>query len=112
MKSVQWVIAIIIALASPGCGSAGRGVAVSGKVTYAGEPVQDGAIQFIPQPGTDGPSAGATIADGTYSIQAHSGPVPGDYRVQIQGFKNVRPKTAKEMGPGLMGMDPKDASRA
>jgi hypothetical protein len=109
MRPYLWVIACVAALSSPGCGDAGRGVAVSGKVTFEGEPVQDGSIQFIPQPGTDGPSAGATIADGTYSIPAQSGPVPGTYRVQIQGYKNVRPRTAKEMGPGLMGMDPKDA---
>lgn len=108
MRSFLWVIACVAVLSAPGCGSAGRGVAVSGKVTFEGEPIQDGSIQFIPQPGTDGPSAGATIADGAYSIQAQSGPVPGTYQVQIQGYKNVRQRTAKEMGPGLMGMDPKD----
>ena len=109
MNFVPRMVACAALLSFSGCGGSSPGVGVVGKVTYQGTPVEDGVIQFIPQPGTDGPIAGASIVDGTYSIQRHGGPIPGKYRVQIEGFKKLRQKSLKEMGPGLMGMDPKDA---
>ena len=57
-------------LAACGCGgneNPHAPASVTGKVTYKGEPVPAGLINFIPK--TEGPSAtGSLIADGTYSI--------------------------------------------
>ena len=38
---------------------------------------------FFPQPGTKGPTAGATIVDGEFSIDTRKGPMLGKFHVQI-----------------------------
>ncbi len=86
-----------------GCGSGGLGVAVSGKVSLDGQPIQDGTIQFVPIEGTQGPTAGGTIKEGAYSIPRDGGPVPGKYRVEISSFADVKDATEKEMAGALFG---------
>ncbi len=58
--------------------------AVSGTVTFKGQPLDKGTITFLPadsqskaQPG------GATITNGQFSLPAAQGLAPGKYRVQI-----------------------------
>ncbi len=66
-----------------GCGGGGDRVEVGGAVTLDGQPLESGAISFVPLAGTQGPSAGAEIKQGRYAIDAEGGPVPGKYRVDI-----------------------------
>jgi hypothetical protein len=85
--------AVLIGFASLlGCGDSNGGVTVSGKITYDGNPVTSGLINFQPQGGR--PLGGAIRADGTYSAEIP----PGDYAVRIdapaplpQGFKEGDP---------------------
>lgn len=56
---------------------------IEGVVTLDGQPLPKGSIQFIPLPGTDGPTAGANIVDGKFVIQSSGGPFAGKFRVQI-----------------------------
>lgn len=102
--------AVVLGLLSTlGCGSGERlGVAVSGKVTFNGEPLKDGAIAFIPQPGTEGPTAGASVVDGRYSIPRAGGPFPGKYRVEINAFREVRKANKQELGGAMFGRDPSE----
>ena len=89
MGDVARVVVIIAACLVSGCGSdSGRG-AVSGKVTVDGQPLAEGVITFVPAAGTDGPSAGSEVKDGRYSIPAETGPVPGDYRVELRAQKKT-----------------------
>ncbi len=78
-----------------GCGGSDepRGIALSGKVTFKGEPLSDGSIRFIPSDG-NGPTAGATIEGGTFSVPAIGGPRPGKYRVEIAAFKESTKATS------------------
>jgi hypothetical protein len=69
-------------LALAGCGNSPS--IVSGKVTLDGVPLKQGAITFIPSAG-DAPTAGASIRDGTYTVEAP----PGGKRVEITGFEVV-----------------------
>src|SRR6266446_4970450 len=66
-----------------GCGSDNRG-AVSGKVTLDGQPLKKASIAFIPMEGTQSPSSGGTIENGTYAIERAKGPMAGSYRVEIR----------------------------
>lgn len=68
-----------------GCGSKPglERSAVSGKVTFDGKPVENGLIAFIPSGETKGPSAGAAIKNGEYTIPKEIGPTPGPHRVEI-----------------------------
>jgi hypothetical protein len=61
--------------------------AVSGKVALDGQPLAEGAIQFLPEGGPDakGPtvSGGAVIKGGAYDISRAKGLTPGKYKVAI-----------------------------
>jgi hypothetical protein len=59
--------------------------AISGMVTFGGQPLADGTIQFQPAVSQGGPAvqAGALIADGRYQIGRDEGLVPGTYKVMI-----------------------------
>ena len=72
----------LLGLAAAGCGG---GAAVSGNVTYDGQPVENGAITFVSADGK-GPTAGAQISEGFYRVKEIS---PGEKIVQIEEFKNV-----------------------
>ena len=78
-------------------------MAVSGGVTYQGKPVEDGMIQFIPSAETQGPTAGAEIKGGKFSIPAQNGPVPGTYRVEVSSYQDVKKATQKDMAGATFG---------
>ena len=94
--------ALVLALLG-GCGGTGNGVAVTGKVLFDGKPVKDGTITFIPVEGTNGPTAGTNVTDGSFSIPRDGGPVPGKYRVEVSSYEDVKPASDKEMAGALFG---------
>jgi hypothetical protein len=56
---------------------------LTGTVTLAGQPLEDGSIQFLPiEPGSPW-RAGAMIVDGNYRVPPDQGLPPGTYRVLI-----------------------------
>lgn len=58
-------------------------ISVSGIVeSEAGAPI-NGMISFIPDAGTEGPAATASLGDGIYKFDKQNGPVAGLYRVLI-----------------------------
>ena len=81
-------VSIFILLAAGlivGCGGSSAGQ-VSGTVTYDGNPVEGGAIEFHPADGK-WPSAGGTISGGKYSVAN----VPiGTAKVRISGVKDAK----------------------
>ncbi len=80
-----------------GCAGSTRG-AVQGKVTWDGDPLEEGEISFIPLDPKLGPTAGAPIRRGEYAIDAARGPVAGKYRVQINAFRKTGRKVWDGMG--------------
>ena len=89
-----------------GCGGSGR-LPLKGTVTFDGEPVEQGYVQFSPSPGTTGPTSGADIKEGTYEIPSDRGLPKGTYHVNIQAWKrqsevSIDPVTGeKTEGGGL-----------
>jgi len=76
---------LLVALAAvllAGCGDARR-QSVEGTVTLDGKPLSEGCIKFIPREGTAGPTAGATIRDGRFSVDPTKGTFAGSFRVEI-----------------------------
>jgi len=85
-----------------GCGEGGGGLpreAVSGTVTFKGEPLKAGSIQFLPTSPREVTAGGAIIVDGKYSIGKSEGLVPGKYQVLISGAQ-AAPASAKSELPG------------
>ncbi|MFO0957991.1 MAG: hypothetical protein U0800_11275 [Isosphaeraceae bacterium] len=82
-----WIVPAC-ALAFLGCGGSGDNLprqAVSGTVTYDGQPIKEGRINFTPSdPNMKDPVfGGSPIKDGKYSIAKDVGLVPGKYNVSI-----------------------------
>lgn len=69
-----------------GCFGDGK-IEVSGKVSVAGQPIEQGTIRFAPADGK-GPTDGASIAGGKYSVEL----TPGSKKVHIESSKKVGEK--------------------
>lgn len=80
-----------------GCGNNGP-VVVSGVVTCAGAPVEQGDVTFIPLDGTGGAGGGGDIIDGAYRIDGRGGVLPGKYRVMVNAFKKTGRKIKQSNG--------------
>jgi hypothetical protein len=93
-----------MALAAGGCMSAPEPVdkiprvAVSGNVTFDGNPLPAGRIQFQPIGTEPAPIAVGDIEDGKFSIDRSGGPSPGKYRVMITS--RTTPKIREGQEPG------------
>lgn len=70
--------------------------AISGQVNLKGTPVEEGMIIFAPVAPNVGPSTGAKISNGVYSISQDSGPVVGTNRVEITAYQ----KTGRKIEAG------------
>lgn len=97
MRSYRRLLCFTFVVCLIGCGSSGPPrAAISGTVTFEGEPVSQGTIAFLPTSDTKGASTGSEIKEGKYSIAAVSGPTYGKYKVQIRWSK----KTGKQIELG------------
>lgn len=76
--------------------------AVSGAVSFDGEPIESGTITFLPEDGK-GVSAGGAIQQGRYSIDAAAGPEIGEHRVEIIGLKSEGTKTVEGVQGSAIG---------
>jgi hypothetical protein len=103
-------------LLAPGCGD-GSGLepryAVSGKLTYKGEPVKNAVINFVPVGGGRG-ATGKVDEGGAYTLTTHDpddGALPGKYKVTVDDRQpdeaKMKEKTAAlakktNMKPGII----------
>jgi len=72
--------------------------AIWGNITLAGNPLDNGTIEFYPS-GTTGIMSGAVVTDGSYSIAANRGLPEGEYIVRISAAKG---EPEPELKPGAM----------
>jgi len=87
--------ALVLALASAGCGPSGpKLVALSGTVTFKGEPVPAGYITFTP-PSGGGIVRSVPIKNGRYDTAeavGEKGVHPGPNAIRITGFNGKKEK--------------------
>ncbi len=83
--AVVWRLALLLGIALPavGCGRGLDRCAVDGSVTFDGQPVDRGTIEFSPTAADQPSASGAVVQDGEYSIPRRTGLAPGKYRVRI-----------------------------
>src|SRR5262245_6767445 len=101
----------VTALAPVGCGGAEDNLPrepIAGTVTFNGEPLKSGTIQFVPMAGKDGVSSGGMITDGSFRVNRDDGPIPGKYSVMIFGAGAPGAATAPGEAPG---QEPKAAGK-
>jgi hypothetical protein len=103
----------VVALLAGGCGDrTGGRLGISGTITLAGKPLDEGVIEFHPldpTPGRPVTKSGALIKDGNYVIPKAQGLVPGRYRVVITaGDKKVPEPGDRPPGPSGRGLTSKE----
>lgn len=82
------VCALFFALSLVGCGGndGPKRYRVTGTITFKGEPVPVGYIQFIPEPPSRGPEGFAEVLDGKFSTNNYGrGVIGGPHKVVIEG---------------------------
>lgn len=84
----------VVIVAGCGGGDPLQRQAISGTVTFKGQPLDKGTIEFLPADPQGKGMGGATIANGQFSLPAAQGLLPGRYRVQISS-----PVGGAEPGP-------------
>lgn len=84
-----------------GCGGNNR-QGMTGRVTYDGQPLTYGQIQFDPDTskGHSGPQGAGEIRDGQYRTNPNYGPTPGPHVVRITGW-NTSPDQGM-LGPPVV----------
>jgi hypothetical protein len=90
-----WAAVAAACLLTIGCGPRDTRVECSGTVTYAGQPVEEGSIGFVPLAG-GGRSEGAVITAGRYTARVQ----PGRHRVEIRGSRPLAGKAIVSDMPG------------
>ncbi|MBI3467625.1 MAG: carboxypeptidase regulatory-like domain-containing protein [Planctomycetes bacterium] len=73
--------------------------AISGTVTFNGQPLDHGVIEFTPEGAGDGVQTGSVIAEGKYEIPEAQGLPPGKYKVVISSAGPGRDRAAIDL-PG------------
>jgi hypothetical protein len=90
-----------------GCGPDDGRLSVSGKITFQGEPLGHGAIEFLYTGDRRGAASGAMIKDGKYVVPKEHGLQPGVYRVVITSPPTSEvSKAAPGMGTPRTGPPP------
>ena len=75
---------LLASLCVAGCGGGLDVIPVHGTVTFAGKPIPDGEIRFVPIEGTKGPASVGNIVNGEYKVEARGGVPVGKHRIEIR----------------------------
>ncbi|MEQ8211300.1 MAG: hypothetical protein RH917_15850 [Lacipirellulaceae bacterium] len=89
--------AVVVLITIVGCGDSTGRREVSGTVTYAGQPLEEGRLSLRPL--GQGPSSGCEIRDGEFYIPSQKGPKPGEYKVSIQAYQETGRMIASATNP-------------
>lgn len=93
--ALRLVVVLLLVQCWSGCGrqyDGPRRYAVTGKVSYDGEPIDAGTISFLPVAGTSARVSGGEIVDGVFSVPEDRGANAGKYRVEIRWTKKTGKK--------------------
>jgi hypothetical protein len=81
---------VFLSVAVAGCGRTDypdQRFPLTGEATFDGEPIDWGAISFLPMAGEKQRVSGGIIQDGKYDVPEAKGANPGKYRVEIRWAK-------------------------
>jgi hypothetical protein len=93
-SGICWGAVVLLVGCWVGCGGGdpnGR-VKISGQVRLDGQPLKEGSILFQPLGPDKTTMTGAAIANGTFSLDAKDGAVPGEYQVAIEASDSEHPQ--------------------
>jgi hypothetical protein len=106
-SSLRWIVGFVCLLVVLGCGPKkdphGR-ESLRGQVTFQGQPLNAGTIEFLPPDPTKEFGTRSLIQNGKYQIPAEQGVKPGTYRVLITSAESN--SSEEPVGPPGMKMPP------
>jgi hypothetical protein len=99
-----WPLALLMILTALGCSDDNPldRRAIQGTVTFRGQPLKHGSIQFSPDDMQRGVGSGAVITDGSFEIPEAQGLPPGKYKVVISAAESASAAPSNE-APGAPG---------
>jgi hypothetical protein len=102
MQQLRFVVLALLvgSLGLLGCKGEMTRRPISGQITFKGEPLDHGRIQFFTTTDPPLPVGGALIENGSYTMPAEFGIEPGTYRVRIDSLEpdpNYKPKPGEMM---------------
>jgi hypothetical protein len=99
----------IVLPALPGCTGSkdpyGR-LPLAGTVTFQGQPLAEGIIEFLPSDPNQRLSTRTLVSKGKYQVPREQGVPPGTYRVLISSPDPSSQDTGEQLGPPGMKMPP------
>lgn len=97
-QHIHYLTCMLALQACIGCHGRAVTVDLQGDVSYAGQSIERGTIDFVPIDNTPGPSAVAPITKGHYAIDPKWGLLPdGVYQVRIAAFRKTARKEANRV---------------
>jgi hypothetical protein len=87
-----WACVGLVLLVVVGCGPRTENEAVSGRVTWKGQPLDQGTIEFAPTEGQEAQPAVLLIKDGRYELPRPPGLALGSYQVRISSRQGKAPR--------------------
>jgi len=93
-------IGFLVLLSFVGCGPRSDRLAISGKVTLNGAPLDLGSIRFSSIKSEKLYASGAMVKDGEFHIPQSKGLPPGTYRVEINSPDTKAPLVVYRPAPG------------
>lgn len=100
------LVSLLVVLASCSDNDGPERRVVNGRVTFQGEPVENGNVRFRPIEGTPGQMCGGPIHEGEYSTKASGGVTVGTHRVEILAYHFKAPP-----GVDVESLDPDEIIR-
>ena len=96
------IMSVVMSGFVAGCADDPEGFeSVSGQITFKGQPLEQGMIQFIPLAAGQPTFSGAVIDDGAYIVPADGGLAAGSYEVRISS--GAAGTAAADPLPGVPG---------
>ena len=99
---VKTFLVVVVFSLINGCSSEKQRYPVQGQITFKGQPVTEGSIQFHPLLPTEGFLEGAMIEAGRYKIPAQKGLLPGKYQVLVSAPDYKGKKPDPTVAPGAV----------
>jgi hypothetical protein len=107
MRTTPWAAALLLLA---GCGGTEDRQALTGKVTFRGQPLHQADIEFMSADKGPAERAGAVVVRGSYEVPREKGLPPGRYRVVVSSGNP--PVTDREGAPGAAVASGPDAPGA
>jgi hypothetical protein len=99
----RFALVLALPLLAVGCGKGDDRLAVSGTITWKGQPLKTGTVRFIPVDAGVTTEATAVVSNGAFSVPKDDGLRPGKYKVVVSSPDPQTQAGPPDAAPGDRG---------